>query len=1014
MPNYSAKNKKKLVFSALFDVRPRTAEGDLDVGRIKSTKRILDLRGLKTEQEDLLRQNALRLELVEQPLDPSQELSAADRIILDRLEADLGESGLVQKISSAPKSLKTDNAKLFQSQIKEVYLTGELAVEVRPKPIKAKIKTKLEEPEKREIEISEEELTALDKEFGGGSMIQKPILVNEVSGIAEAKQKFPRQNKKPVTVKPKLSEPVKIAPEKTDEIQTSDLEVNSYGSLNPIRKPILVGGDRYYEKQLPTKEEILADLEKIDNLDTLLKDPKTILINRSLSFSKQQKTAPGNFSELERLYLQEENMALNHYRGSRKFAEADDTDGSDVEDTNMMLLPIQVAARSNFFWPRSLTGFVIMGILIALIIPGATLLSRGMLIKKEVVNSGMAAISNLMAAKKSIEETNWQVAERDFGLASQNFIKAHQEIGQLGEIVLGIIDHLPGGSLMSSGSHLVRVGEKLADAGQNLSAAAGLFSFNDWLGLFNLPSQDANNSSSTAKNKANSLTNLLDSSQKNLDISLEDIQLANKELKEVNLDSLPIEVKEGVASLKEKLPVVEELLKSAVSYSKFLSEILGRDNPRQYLLIFQNNSEMRATGGFIGTYGLLKLYQGEVRNLFIDGVFNADGQLREKIVPPRPIQKISTAWSMHDANWFADFPTSAQKVSWLYEKTGGSTVDGIISLTPTVVERLLNITGPIDMPEYNVVLTADNFVELVQYKVEVDYDKALNQPKMILADFAPKFIEKLSQLSSEKQKEAMQVIVNALAEKHILIYFKDGQLNDFIRSEGWAGQLLETDKDYFSVVSSNINGFKTDRVIKETIDHQAEIHEDGSIIDTITITRRHDGGNLKYDWWNRVNANYLRVYVPLGSELLAAEGQSLESYSPPIDYLKNNFKEDALVSTIEKNMTIDKQSGTQIFTENGKTVFGNWVYVSPGETVTVIYKYKLPFKIDLTKSADSYSLVAQKQSGSLGSVFNHQLVYPSHWNVRWQYPEALKIKSGAADYLGSLAKDQFLGVTFSF
>lgn len=1004
MPNYSAKNKKKLVFSALFDVRPITADGVLDISKIKSTKRILDLRGLKTEQDDILRQKALKLELIEQPIDPAQELSAADRIILDRLEADLGASDLVQKISLAqkyPKIVSPKVSQLQEFQAKNIQLTGKITARVNSKPIKAKIKTRIKEPEKKEIEISEKELIALDREFGGGSAIQRPILVNKT--------------KEPVAVEPDLFEPVRIEPERTEETQTPDLEINSYGSSDSIRKPTLVSNSRYCEKQLPTKEEILADLEKIDNLDTFSKeDPKTILTDTSLSFNRRQKTKSNNFSDLERLYLQEENIALNNYYSKKKNKDVDYTDDSDIEDVNFMPLQVQTAAHSNFFWPRSLTSFVVMGILVALIIPGATLLGRGMLIKKEVVSSGMAAISNLMAAKKSIEETNWQVAERNFGLASQNFIQAHREIGQLGEIVLGIIDHLPGGSLVSSGSHLVRVGEKLADAGQNLSAAAGLFSFNDWLGMLNLPAKSIDSNNLTTKSKTNSFTNLLDSSQKNLNVSLEDIQLANKELKEVNIDSLPSEVKEGVASLKEKLPVVEELLKSAVLYSKVLSSILGRDNPRQYLLIFQNNSEMRATGGFIGTYGLLKLYQGEIRDLFIDGVFNADGQLREKIVPPRPIQKISTAWSMHDANWFADFPTSAQKISWLYEKTGGSTVDGVISLTPTVVEKLLNIIGPIEMHEYNVVLTADNFVELVQYKVEVDYDKELNQPKMILADFAPKFIEKLSQLSSEKQKEAIQIIINSLSEKHILIYFKDDKLNDFIRGEGWAGQILETDKDYFSVVSSNINGFKTDRVIKETINHQAEINEDGSIIDTITITRKHDGGNLKYDWWNRVNANYLRVYVPLGSELISAEGQSLESYSPPIDYLKNNFKEDALISAIEKNMIVDKQSGTQISTENDKTVFGNWVYVSPGETVTVTYKYKLPFKIDLTKSADSYSLVAQKQSGSLGSILNHRLIYPSDWNVHWQYPEELKIKSGTVDYIGDLIKDKFLGVTFSF
>jgi len=423
-------------------------------------------------------------------------------------------------------------------------------------------------------------------------------------------------------------------------------------------------------------------------------------------------------------------------------------------------------------------------------------------------------------------------------------------------------------------------------------------------------------------------------------------------------------------------------------------------------LLFQNNSEMRATGGFIGTYGLLTLDKGEIKKLSIKGIFDADGQLREKIIPPRPIQKISTAWSMHDANWFADFPTSAEKVAWFYEKTGGPTVDGVISFTPTVIERLMKLTGSVFMPNYGLTLTPENFVELIQYQVEVDYDQELNQPKKILADLAPLFIERLGQLSSPKRKEALEIIFDCLKEKHILIYFRDSSLEKLSVEEGWSGQLLKTDKDYLSVVSSNICGYKTDRVIEESIQHQTEIQPDGSIIDTLTIKRHHQGGHFEYDWWNRVNADYLRVYLPLGSQLLSACGQTIEAYQPPVDYQKQGFKADPLVNSIENKMIVDPKTGTHIFEENNKTVFANWLYVSPGKTATLTYQYKLPFKIDLTKSTDSYSLLIQKQSGSLASQFKHQLKFPADWRISWQYPDNLDFND--------LRVDRFLGATFEF
>jgi hypothetical protein len=904
------KSKRKKILSALFDVRPIKSDGDLDMAKIQQTHRILDLRGLKSNEEENRRERALRLEALNKKANWDFGSEGANQLVMDRLEADFGITGLS---------------------------ISDLREKVEKTP----------EPEEEIVEEPEEEIVE-----------EQPVVSQEV--LAQMEADF-------------ADEPV------VEEVKEE-----------PIEKPTLVS-DR-----LPTKEELLAELEEIDKTESM----EGVLNHQQFVASKEDlNDEPAKEpTELEKIYLQEDAPEYN-------FQEALEDDVQEEIPLPQQMRP-PVYAGPEWSQPeavspnRSLFSFILTGILIALIIPGATLLSRGISIKNMVLGNGMEAIQNLLVAKESMEATDWQTAEQSFGLAHQNFLQASQEVNQLGQVAVSILEHLPGGSLVSSGNHLIKVGEHLAEVGQKLSSVAGMFSIDNWFNSINLSGESF-------------LTELLSSSKKDLKQILEGIRAANQELDEVKVSSLPEDIRDKVKMLKEKLPVVEDLLESASVYSEALLEIMGHSNPKQYLLVFQNNSEMRATGGFVGTYGLLKLYQGQIRELFIDGVFNADGQLHEKIIPPKPIQKISTAWSMHDANWFADFPTSADKIAWFYEKTGGPTVDGVISFTPVLIERLLDLTGPITMPEYDVVLDADNFVELIQYKVEIDYDKELNKPKKILADFAPKFIEKLYNLSSQEQKKAAQIILDCLTEKHILMYFKDSGLENFVGSEGWGGELLSSDHDYVSVVSSNINGFKTDRVIKEAIKHRAEIQNDGSIIDTLTIVRQHEGGDLEYDWWNRVNANYLRVYVPLGSELISAEGQSLESYSPPIDYSESGFKEDVLVSSIEDNTMLD-DSGTEIFNESGKTVFGNWVYVSPGERVVVTYKYRLPFKINLTKSTDSYSLLAQKQSGSLGSIFSHTLEYPNSWQVSWQYPESLRLGNGTIDYVGDLVKDRFLGMTFSF
>ncbi|MCK4891669.1 MAG: hypothetical protein KAS78_03305, partial [Candidatus Pacebacteria bacterium] len=230
---------------------------------------------------------------------------------------------------------------------------------------------------------------------------------------------------------------------------------------------------------------------------------------------------------------------------------------------------------------------------------------------------------------------------------------------------------------------------------------------------------------------------------------------------------------------------------------------------------------------------------------------------------------------------------------------------------------------------------------------------------------------------------------------------------------GWGGQVLNSSDNYLSIVHTNINGYKTDAVIDEQIDHETEILNDGSIINTVIITRKHLGGNSDFNWYNRVNSDYMRVYVPLGSVLLEAKGHTTQEYEPPIDY--SDFKTDPDVKKIEDTIRIDPDSGTHIFEESGKTVFGNWVYVSPQETVEVTYKYQLPYKINFdsfTKPADKYSILIQKQLGSKGSNFTGTIKLPDEWKAIWR-SQGLNIKNFNESIIRTnLKTDRVYGVVF--
>jgi hypothetical protein len=654
---------------------------------------------------------------------------------------------------------------------------------------------------------------------------------------------------------------------------------------------------------------------------------------------------------------------------------------------------------------NSLKVFTITALVVLLGVGTVTYASRGFGLKARVLGSSADGLANLSSAVSDIAHQNFEGSTQQFNDAYANFSQGSSELESMGGLLIDATRFVPFATKISSGKNAVEAGKHFAVAGKSLNEVAKVAA-----NLKN-PIDDGSQSST-------SLLDVFQSAQKNITSAKTELDAAQKNIDAIAIDDLPIDKRDKFLLLKQKLPDLRAALDFFLNNSQVFADLLGGNGPRKYLFLFQNNSEMRATGGFIGTYGLLDIANGHVKKFFIDGIFNPDGQLKDRIVPPAPIQKISANWSMHDSNWFADFPLSAKKAIQFYEKTGGPTADGVITITPTVMQKLLAITGPIEMPEYGVTLDKDNFIELTQNEVEVDYDKQDNKPKKILSDLAPLVLEKL--LSSKDLdiiSKTAEALLDGLREKHILLYSENSQLEKLISDQGWSGEVIQTPKDYLSVINTNVNGFKTDAVVDEHIDHQAQIQEDGSIIDTVTITRKHNGGNSAYEWFNKVNADYMRVYVPSGSKLLEVNGQTREVDKPPLDYDALGFKRDDDVVNLEKSMTVDQSSGTQIFQESNKTVFANWVYVSPQESVTVTYKYLLPFAlfqvaVENQQQVDSYSLALQKQSGSVGSSFVSHISFPAKYDVKWNFPAEIKKDNNGLGIDSVLKTDLYEGVVF--
>ena len=503
------------------------------------------------------------------------------------------------------------------------------------------------------------------------------------------------------------------------------------------------------------------------------------------------------------------------------------------------------------------------------------------------------------------------------------------------------------------------------------------------------------------------------------------------ELSGVEQESIPVEYQASFRDFRLLFATFVDDMQDIANLADATEMIFGGSEFRRYLLVFQNNSEIRPTGGFMGSFAILDVQKGKILNLDVPGggTYDLQGQLDTYIKPPLPLQLINDRWEFQDANWFPDFSASAQKMAWFYEHGRGATVDGVIAINATVLERLLNVLGPMTNVEHGLEIASDNALEDLQYQVEVDYDKEKNQPKEVIGDLAGQFLEKLSALDTVDAIRLLSELNEALQNKEIQVYFSEADLQQKFSSFNWTGQILPivADQDYLQVVDTNIRGQKSDAKIIQNIEHQAVIDADGSIVDTVVIHRQHTGV-LGEDFYGVNNVNYIRVYVPEGAELLDAGGFNYppeDAFQVPEDW----YKDDLDLAKYEKPIGIHTKTGTTITNEFGKTAFGNWMMTMPGETSSVYFVYRLPFKLDFaqTKTTEKkwsdiidnfnneetarYSLSIQKQSG-IDSGFSTQIITPDGWTPIWQSNDEMNLASNGAEFETVLETDEAIGLVF--
>lgn len=555
---------------------------------------------------------------------------------------------------------------------------------------------------------------------------------------------------------------------------------------------------------------------------------------------------------------------------------------------------------------------------------------------KKATAAGLAGKTALTSAVVAIKTQDWSTALNAATQAQLKFSEAlgaledsrqHSTISNVGPIVSQINDLE---YLLKTGEILSRSLERVLPIAQELDHIRSGTASHNFIDL--------------SINDKSSFLQLIYESEPELNGLKANLDLATLNLDKIHRIGVLWPIYNQISDIKQELNQVSLIMTKLSPLIKLLPALAGHPNSSRYLLILQNNDELRPTGGFIGVYGILDVKNGTIISLRTDDSYHLDMPASQSdkwnMEPPAPLKKYLKVekWYLRDANWSPDWPQSAKKIIEIYNGESvaiGQASDlftGIIAITPDLVADLIKLVGPLTVngATYN----SDNFQSLLQYNVEVAYkDQAISSwdRKNIINELVAELKTRLFNLPSTNWTKLFTILNNNISEKNIQIYFFNPAWENLARTLEVSGEVANTNHDFLMVVDSNLAAFKSDVVVKKDLSYSLITDNSGARA-SVKLNYRHEG---KFDWRTTRYRSYTRIYAPLGSQLIALNGVEQ--------------------TTADISVTADPTLN--------KTVFGFFFTVEPGNSREITLNYRLPLSLNDELRSGKYQLLVERQAG---------------------------------------------------
>jgi hypothetical protein len=551
-----------------------------------------------------------------------------------------------------------------------------------------------------------------------------------------------------------------------------------------------------------------------------------------------------------------------------------------------------------------------------------------------------------LALQPAVEKVKGNLESQDLPALAVSLDELHRGGINLEEKyrAMGWMGWIPvAGSYFKDGDHGLKAGVAGVEAGQVLANAIEPYA--DVLGF----KGSGTFAGGTAEDRVITILSTLDKITPRLDEVAEKLKIMDGNLQQINPNRYRFEVggknlAEEFAQIKEAIHGATEAVTNAKPALVELPKVAGMEGEKKYMVLFHNDGELRGTGGFMTAYAILRVDKGRVYAERSSDIYDLDAKFRSRLKPPEPIEKYLKNvpyWYLRDMNLAPDFKANMDQFTKYYgEVPGEPDVDGVIGVDTNFLVDILKILGPVDVPGFGRFTTDEDprcKCPQVVYQLELIADRPaatlVASRKGVLGPLMKELLNKAYAAPTPWWDDLFKAIIDNGSQKHMVFYFLDGAAQQAAEKLNAAGRVVETRDDYFMIQDVNFGGAKANFFVTQEVVGELSIGGDGTITKTMTVTYTNpappsncnlEAGQLCL---NAGLPDYVRVYVPKGSQLVEALGLEEEP---------------------------------KVFEDNGKTVVEGFLKIHPQSSAKTVYKYKLPWKSGQAPG----KLVIQKQVGA--------------------------------------------------